>query len=135
MQYLRYCAAIVLMILGFWIIAASVIAGNGVHAQGNALLGMPLAVLGLAICIGAYNTVRRLPREGIYRTAFNVVLLMGSLSLIATTLKFGSKRLSHMDPSEIASQYDTTSYPYAFGFGLLCLATLWLLNARLRPRP
>lgn len=130
---LRYSAAAVLMFVGFWATAASIIAGTGVHMEGNAALGIGIAALAFAICLGAYRLVRDLRGEGIYRNAFNVVLLFGSLSLITSVVRFGVDRFSGLDAAERASQ-EPTNHAFLFMFGGLCLFTLWLLNARVRPR-
>ncbi len=126
---LRYSAATVLMIAGFWITAASVIAGNGVHMHASTSLGAAITGVGLAICVGAYILVRHLRGEGVYRNVLNVLLLCGSLSLVGYTVIVGYDWVSGTRPSEGEPNY-------AFGclFGVLCLFTLWLLNARLRPR-
>jgi hypothetical protein len=125
---LRYSAAAVLMFAGFWGTAASIIAGNGADTEGNAALGIGIAVLAFATCLGAYGLVRELRGEGLYRNAFNVVLLFGSLLLIGFVVSFGLDLYSGITASQ-----GPVNYAFGFMFGGLCLFTLWLLNARVRP--
>lgn len=127
-RFARYSAAAVLMILGLWIIGASVLAGNGVHQPGRPVIGIAITAVGLAVCIGAYNIVRHLRGEGIYRHGLNVLLLWGSLTLVGSILRFGLDWWYGMKPSEGEPNYFFLSM-----FGVACLFTLWLLNARLHP--
>jgi hypothetical protein len=62
-----------------------------------------------------------------------VLFIFGSISLLFSGLRFLVERLL-FDPTESLRKYDVISYPYAFTFGVLCILSLYLLNAYLRPR-
>src|SRR5712664_363346 len=104
---MRYFGAAILTCLGTWILLASVIAGSGVHLPGDARIGIPLALLGVATCLGAYKIVRDLPREKSFRTIISFILLWGSLALPTGLVRLGFQNITKMSPSEIASQYNT----------------------------
>ncbi|SRR6266851_1856631 len=128
---MRYVGAAILICLGTCLLLASVIAGAGVHLPGDARIGIPLALLGIGTYLGAYRIVRDLPGETGFRIIISFILLWGSLALPTGLIRLGFEKIS-MSPSEVASLYETISYPYAIGFGATCICTLILLNRRLK---
>lgn len=81
MKFTRYSAGAVLTVLGFWVAAGGMLAGSGVHERGNPAIGTAMAVVGLAMCVGAYDLVRQLRGEAIYRQTLNAFLLSGFLGI------------------------------------------------------
>ena len=133
MEYLlEYSGAAVLLVVGFSVMFASLIVAA--HGSPNPLAGITCGAVGLGICLGSYRVVRNLPRERIFRTALNVVLLFGALSLVFVAVDFGYERLFRTTPSQIPAEYENARFIYGFAMGGLSLATLWLLNARICPR-
>jgi hypothetical protein len=116
-----------------WLLAASVIAGSGVHLPGDARVGIPLAVLGNATCLGAYRIVRDLRREKNFRIIISFIPLWGSLALPTALIRLGFQKIT-MSPTEVAGQYETVSYAYMISFGVTCICALVLLNRLFKAR-
>jgi len=126
---MRYVGAAILICLGTCLLFASAIAGCGVHLPGDARIGIPLALLGIGTYLGAYRIVRDLPGETGFRITISFTLLWGSLALPISLIRLGFERIS-MSPSEVASLYETISYPYAISAGAMCIGALIPLNGR-----
>jgi hypothetical protein len=127
---MRFAGAALLVFFGAWILIASNVAGNGIHQPGSARLGIPIAALGLAMLIWSRRLVRGHFGEAVVRTMANVILLIGSISLIGSFVALGYRKFAHMDPSEISTQEGLESFTFPILFGLMCLGALILTNRR-----
>jgi hypothetical protein len=127
----RWVLATPLIIFGCFLFMACPLIGSGVHLDPSPGLGMFFAGSGLAIAIGGYWLIRSELKTNILATVINIVLIIGSASLIYGLIGWGFEKLYQVQSSE-EGHLRPGELLFRISYGMLSVAGLGMFNRVIR---
>src|ERR1700688_3290227 len=100
LTWAKWLIATPLIIFGCFLFVACPLIGSGVHLDPSPGLGMFFAVSGLGIAIGGYWLIRSERKANIPAMVINIVLIIGSVSLVFSLIAWGFEKLYQVQSSE-----------------------------------